>query len=116
MKFLTQLGLGLNKRQAAVISLEQEGYLWTNGYLGKLNPGVLLNTMVYMLGLNFALRAGQEHRRLRIGLFSQLSLHFDQYGKEYLQYEEDLSKSYKGGLHHKKCGAKSNTCVCKYQW
>ena len=43
--------------------------------------------------------AGQEHRKLRMKN-SQLSLHTNESGAEYLQYVEDVSKSNNGGLAH----------------
>ena len=50
-------------------------------YLGNDSPEVLRNTLVWVLGLNFALRADQEHRNLRIK-------------------KEDESKTNSGGLAH----------------
>ena len=55
--------------------------------------------MVWVLGLNFALRAGQEHRNLRMKN-SQLSVAIDEDGKQYLEYKEDVSKTNSGGLAH----------------
>ena len=52
-----------------------------------------------MFGIQFALRAGQEHRNLR-SKNSQLSLQHDESGNEFLQYTEDFSKTNKGGLCH----------------
>ena len=49
----------------------------------------LRNTLVWVLGLNFALRAGQEHRNLRMKN-SQLSVAIDEDGKQYLEYKEDV--------------------------
>ena len=46
---------------------------------------------ILYFGNCFALRAGQEHRNLRMKN-SQLSLHTDESGAEYLQYVEDVSK------------------------
>ena len=47
----------------------------------------------------FALRAGEEHRNLRLRN-SQLSLRCDELGREFLQYTEDISKTNNGGLSH----------------
>ena len=46
--------------------------------------------------MQFALRAGQEHRNLRRRNL-QLSLQVDELDKEYLQYVEDISKTNNGG-------------------
>ena len=53
--------------------------------------------MVWVLGVQFALRAGQEYRNLRPEN-SQLSLQCDELGREFLQYTEDISKTNNGGL------------------
>ena len=42
-------------------------------YVGNGNTEILRNTLVWVLGLNFTVRAGQEHRNLRMKN-SQLSL------------------------------------------
>ena len=70
-----------------------------NGFLGSDTPELLRNTILFVFGNRFALRAGQEHRNLRMKN-SQLSLHTDESGAEYLQYVEDVSKSNNGGLAH----------------
>ena len=56
-----------------------------HGYLGNGNPEILRNTLVWAFGLNFALRAGQEHRNIRMKN-SQLSVGTDEDGKQYLEY------------------------------
>jgi hypothetical protein len=45
----------------------------------------LLNTIVYLFGLHFALRGRDEHRRLRR---SQLTIRTGQDGRRYLEYQE----------------------------
>ena len=77
MKQLSRQGLGIEKNQADVITTEIEEILWSKGILGCSNPRTLLNTMVYLIGLHFALRAGKEHRNLRFGEESQISLKQD---------------------------------------
>ena len=51
-------------------------------------------------GLHFALRAGKEHRALRGGPTSQLTIHSDPDGKRYVQYTEDTSKARQGGINN----------------
>jgi hypothetical protein len=74
-RMLSRHGMGLNKKQALVINAEQEDTLWEKGLLGNDTPQKLLDTMVFYMGLNFALRAGTEHRNLRIGPLTQIKLH-----------------------------------------
>ena len=61
MKMHVASGIGLSVRQAQVLSVTDEDYLWSLGLLGVLNPQQLLNTVVFSVGKGFALRAGKEH-------------------------------------------------------
>ena len=90
-------GIGSITSKAEVITPDQMEYLWQNGFLGSDTPELLRNAILF--GNCFALRAGQEHRNLRMKN-SQLSLHTDESGAEYLQYVEHVSKSNNGGLAH----------------
>ena len=63
MKRLQRKGHGLQKRQAEPLSLEEEELLWDKGLLGSANPQALVDTMLFMNGLYFALRSGDEHRQ-----------------------------------------------------
>ena len=82
-------GVGIDVKQAKVISESDENYLWEHGFLGNGNPEILRNTLLWVLGLNSALiiGAGQEHRNLRTKN-SQLSLAIDEDGKQYLEYKD----------------------------
>jgi hypothetical protein len=62
-----------------------EDKLWEMGLLGDSDPSTLLNTMIYVLGLHFALRGRDEHRRLRS---SQLTVRAAHDGRRYLEYRE----------------------------
>ena len=99
MKQRASAGVGVDVKQAKIISESDENYLREHGYLGNGNPEILSNTLVWVLGLNFALRAGQEHRNLRMKN-CQLSVGIDEDGKQYLEYKEDFSKTNSGGLAH----------------
>ena len=58
---------------------------------------MLLNTIVYQVGYFFALRSGNEHRRLRHHP-SQIQLYEPPGDSAYLVYREDISKTNQGGL------------------
>ena len=70
MKLLTERGVGASVRQAAAFSEDQEELLWNLNLLGAHSASTLLSTMVFLIGKNFSLRSGKEHRRLK---FSQLT-------------------------------------------
>ena len=106
MKRLQQLGIGSKKRQAEPLTEEEEELLWRNGLLGDHSPQALLNTMVFMNGLYFALRSGKEHRELRFDP-SQISIVERAGERAYLEYTEDASKNRPGGLRGLRIGHKT---------
>ena len=65
MKRLQSKGLGSKRKQAEPFIVEEENTLWEHGVLGDSTPESLLNTIIHMNGLYFALRSGGEHRNLR---------------------------------------------------
>ena len=83
-----------------------EETLWKNGLLGDHNPQVLLDTLVYLTGLNFALRSGEEHRRLRHKP-SQINVINPEGEAPYIAYTEDIPKTNQGGLKSRKIIPKS---------
>lgn len=94
MKERAEKGLGLHTKQAKVISPEEEDILWEKGLLGDKDGYTLLRTVLYLNGLNFALRSGDEHRGLCHG---QLSIGENEQGR-YLEYVEKISKNNRRGL------------------
>ena len=88
-------------KRAAVISEEHERLLWKKNLLGDATPQQLIHTMVFYIGLFFALRSGAEHRNLRFQP-SQIQLVEPDNERAYLQYTENVSKSNQGGLASRK--------------
>ncbi|XP_067653181.1 uncharacterized protein KIAA1958-like [Haliotis asinina] len=93
-------GLGTGSRKLTeTISLTEEEQLWQCGALGDDTPRKLLDTVLYLTGLHFALRGGKEHRTLRMSAKPQImGPHTDGNGRKFLLYTEDVSKTNLGGL------------------
>ena len=106
MKRISREGIGSKKKQAEVISEEEEDLLWQKGLLGDDTPQQLLDTIVFYNGLFFALRSGQEHRQLR-NTPCQIELVERPGERAYLVYTEDISKNRPGGLKGKSMAPKS---------
>ncbi len=98
MKQWAKAGLGL-KKSAQVISVTDKERMWEQGVLGDSNPDQLRNTVMYLLGINLALR-GDEHRRLRgPGHNPQIEVCKDTEGRKFLLYKEDYqTKTNQGGV------------------
>ena len=86
--------------------------MWEKGALGDSTPQVLLDTMLYLCGIHFALRSGEEHRSLQLSQF-QLVCPTD--GTPHLIYTEKYSKNNQGGLQHRKVKPKFVTCYANEQ-
>ena len=54
-----------NTKQAGFIPLQYERDLWSKNILGEDTPDKLHNTVLFLLGINVGLRAGDEHYDLR---------------------------------------------------
>ena len=65
LKQLNRTGKYVEKKKAGVITVEMEEKLWESRMLGDQSPEVLVDTVLYLIGLNFALRSGEEHRHLQ---------------------------------------------------
>ena len=86
-------------KKAEVFPESEEGKLLDMGLLGDITPQTLLDIMVYMNGLYFALRSGVEHRQLR---FDPPQIKLVENERPYLVYTEDLSKNNPGGIKGRK--------------
>ncbi len=82
------------------ITVKNEEELWAQGLLGSDNPKQLRETVMYLVGLSFALRGGKEQRSLRCPPYDpQITVQSCADGTKFLEYREDLqSKSNQGGL------------------
>lgn len=91
------------KRSSDAISFEAEEILWQKNILGSTSPDQLRDTVLYLVGLNFALRGGDEHKKLRCPHFNpQLNIKTDEKGVKFLEFREDSHcKTNQGGLSSK---------------
>ena len=108
MKKKVAEGIDSEVQCSDVLSFTDTDKLWAQGLLGVHSPEVLLNTVVVLLGLSCALRAGEEHRALRSPPFnSQFQFLYDDNGQLYFKYKEDVGhKTNKGGIKQCKFEAK----------
>uniref|UniRef100_A0A1X7V9A0 ZMYM2-like/QRICH1 C-terminal domain-containing protein n=1 Tax=Amphimedon queenslandica TaxID=400682 RepID=A0A1X7V9A0_AMPQE len=97
-------GVGAAKKQAEVITFDLEEELWSHGVLGNSDPYKLLDTLVLLLGVNFALRSGKEHWSFRPDMIEFIEKEDE---SSYLQYIEPGSKNNPGGLNERKLKNKS---------
>ena len=113
MKMRTAEGVGNTVRKAEILLQSHENYLWGVGLLGTNDPDTLLNTVVFVIGKGFSLRAGKEHYSLRRPPFnSQFTFLHDDDGQVFIRYTEDFGlKTNKGGIKHRKVEPK---CVDMY--
>ncbi len=86
------------EKKAIVITVEM---LWGKGLLGGRSPRALVDTLIYLVGLNFALSSGEEHRRLRHNP-DQIKVVSLAGQAPYFVYAEDILKANPGGLKSRK--------------
>ena len=101
LKLLNRTGKYVEKKKADLIAVKMEHKLWESDLLGDHSPQVLVDTLVYLIGLNFALRSGEEHRRLRHNP-SQITVVHKEGMAPYIMYNEDISKPNQGRLKSRK--------------
>ena len=99
VKRLTGLGVSANVKQAAAFTEDQKEKLWNLNLLEDHSSSVLLKSIVFLVGKNFALRSDKEHRSLK---FSHLTVE-PACGNEpeKLVYVSFGEKNNLGGLKHR---------------
>ena len=109
MKINAKKGLGRHVRKADPLEPEHLEKLWDGGYLGVDTPRKLSNTILFLLGINFSLHAGGEHRALKRPGFDPQVRIVSINGQDCLEYVEDLAtKTNQGGLKHEQLNAKNS--------
>ena len=102
MKERARRNIGMVKRQANVIPLDFESKLWEKGLLGEDSPDKLRDTVLFLIGINVGLRAGDEHQALRRHSpwkNSQITFQKNDKGVRCAVYTEDtVTKTHDGGL------------------
>ena len=102
MKERAMNNIGTVKRQAKVLSYTVEQKLWERGVLGEDSPSKLRDTVLFIIGINCGMRAGDEHYDLRRESpfkKSQFSFQRNDAGKRCVVYNEDMvTKTNDGGL------------------
>ena len=93
MKRLQAKGIGSVHKKAEAFTMDEEEQLWEKKILGDHSPETLLNTIIYMNGLYFALRSGSEHRNLRHNP-CQIKIVERPGERPHLLYTEDISKNH----------------------
>ena len=106
IKRLKAAGLASKGRQAEPFSPQEKDQLWSTGVLGDHSPRALLSTVFFQNGLNFALRSGSEHRRLRLDN-CQIQIIEREGERPFLCYVEDPSKNNQGRLKNRKSSPKT---------
>ena len=101
MKERTALNLGVNKKQANLITYEMEQDLWNRNFLGEDSPEKLRLTVYFLVGLRLMFRSVQDHYNLRRDLPNNPSqFTFEMIdGVRCIHYREDhVTKTHDGGL------------------
>ena len=101
LKQLNRTAKYVEKKKGGVITVEMEEKLWESGMLGDHSLQVLVDTVLYLIGLNFALRSGEEHHHL-CHFPSQISIVNIEGTVPYILYCEDVCKTHQGGLKSRK--------------
>ena len=83
------MGLGV-VNNATPVSNAMEEKMWIEGVLGEHSPGQLLDTIMYLMGVNLSVRGGNEHRKLcHPGFNEQIKIGFDSDNVKCLKFRAD---------------------------
>ena len=63
-------GIGTVRKQAGLLTFEEENRLWELGILSTETPMSLLNAVFVLNGIHLVLRGGQGHRGLKLSQFT----------------------------------------------
>ena len=87
-------------KSAMPVSVTTEKKLWQQGKLWEENGTQLVQTVMFLLGINVRLRGGLEHKRLcRPGFLPQFNLTVDEDGFKCLQLTENpKTENHQGGV------------------
>ena len=91
MKDATRAGVALQNKKAEKLPVtqEEENKFWEMGLLGCQSAKSFLNTVYFYNGKLFGLRGG-EHRNITVANF--------QLGSNFIRFEENVAKTFHGGL------------------
>ena len=95
-KRLHLLGLGVKRKQSEPITMKEGYLLWERGLLGDSSPQALLDTMLFLSSIHFALHSGEEHCSLQLSQFE--SIVPKDKSAACLVYTENYSKTNQGCL------------------
>ena len=102
MKERAEASIGMVVKQAKFISTDFEDVLWSRGILGEDTPDKLRATVLFLIGVNCGMLAGDEHYELRRdgpNKKSQFSFQRNEQGVHCVVFEEDtITKTNDGGL------------------
>ncbi len=93
MKSLAKQGCIQPRNQAIPILHKEEDILWEKGVLGEDTPEILVNTVMYLIGIHFALHGGEEHMALKVRAFAQIKLKYDELDMKFLEYQPNQLKN-----------------------
>ena len=107
-------GIGTSRKQAELVTFEEEEQLWEISILGNNNPESLLNAVFFLNGINLVLRGGEEHCGLKLSQFTFGEMQDPDDPSStlsFFRYEEHGSKNRAGGSRQLNL---ENKCVTQF--